>query len=112
MSLFVAAIGATVTAIFELTVGPYLRVGNAQPHLVFILAIISTVAVGLARYARGWMLGGRDELTGLVVPMGLGSIVGAIVGGALVPYVPPRALKLLLSAILVGSAVRVFRHAD
>ena len=32
MSLFVAAIGATVTAIFELTVGPYLRVGNAQPH--------------------------------------------------------------------------------
>jgi rod shape-determining protein MreD len=47
MSLFVAAIGATVTAIFELTVGPYLRVGNAQPHLVFILAIISTVAIGL-----------------------------------------------------------------
>jgi rod shape-determining protein MreD len=47
MSLFVAAIGATVTAIFELTVGPYLRVGNAQPHLVFIFAIIWTVAVGL-----------------------------------------------------------------
>jgi rod shape-determining protein MreD len=47
MFLFVAAIGATVTAIFELTVGPYLRVGNAQPHLVFIFAIIWTVAVGL-----------------------------------------------------------------
>ena len=47
MSLFVAAIGATVTAIFELTVAPYLRVGNAQPHLVFVFAIIWTVAVGL-----------------------------------------------------------------
>jgi rod shape-determining protein MreD len=47
MSLFVAAIGATVTAIFELTISPYLSVGNAQPHLVFILAIICTVAVGL-----------------------------------------------------------------
>jgi rod shape-determining protein MreD len=47
MSLFVAAIGATVTAIFELTVGPYLRVGDAQPHLVFILAIVCTIAVGL-----------------------------------------------------------------
>ncbi len=47
MSLFVAAIGATVTAIFELTVGPYLRVGNAQPHLVFVFAIIWAVAVGL-----------------------------------------------------------------
>jgi rod shape-determining protein MreD len=49
MSLFVAAIGATVTAIFELTVGPYLRVGNAnaQPHFVFILAIVCTIAIGL-----------------------------------------------------------------
>ena len=47
MSLFVAAIGATVTAIFELTISPYLRVGNAQPHLVFVLAVIWTVAVGL-----------------------------------------------------------------
>ena len=47
MSLFVAAIGATVTAIFELTVGPYLRMGNAQPHLVFVLAVIWTVAIGL-----------------------------------------------------------------
>jgi rod shape-determining protein MreD len=47
MSLFVAAIGATVTAIVELTVGPYLEVGNAHPHPVFILAIIWTVAVGL-----------------------------------------------------------------
>jgi rod shape-determining protein MreD len=47
MSLFVAAIGATVTAIFELTVGPYLRVGDAQPHVVLIFAIIWTVATGL-----------------------------------------------------------------
>ena len=47
MSLFVAAIGATVTAILELTAGPYLRMGNAQPHLVFVFAIICTVAIGL-----------------------------------------------------------------
>ena len=47
MTLFVAAIGATVTAIVELTVGPYIRVGNAQPHLVFIFAVIWTFAAGL-----------------------------------------------------------------
>lgn len=47
MSLFVAAIGATVTAIVELTVGPYLRVGNAQPHLVLVFAVIWAVAAGL-----------------------------------------------------------------
>jgi rod shape-determining protein MreD len=47
MSLFVAAIGATVTAIFELTVGPHLRVGDAQPHFVLIFAVIWAVAAGL-----------------------------------------------------------------
>lgn len=47
MFLFVAAIGATVTAIVELTVGPYLRVGNAQPHLVLVFAVIWVVAAGL-----------------------------------------------------------------
>ena len=47
MSLFVAAIGATVTAIVELTVGQYIRVGDAQPHLVFVFAVVWTIAVGL-----------------------------------------------------------------
>ena len=46
MSLFVAAIGATVTAIVELTVGPYIRVGNAQPHLVCVFAVVWTIAIG------------------------------------------------------------------
>ena len=47
MSLFVAAIGATVTAIVELTVGPYIRVGDAQPHLVCVFAVVWTIAVGV-----------------------------------------------------------------
>src|SRR6201988_4121811 len=47
MTLLVAAIAATVTAIIESTITPYLRVGDAQPHLVFILAVVWTVAVGL-----------------------------------------------------------------
>jgi rod shape-determining protein MreD len=47
MTLLVAAIAATVAAIFESTITSYLRVGDAQPHLVFILAVIWTVAAGL-----------------------------------------------------------------
>ena len=47
MTLLVAAIAATVAAIAESTITPYLRVGNAQPHLVFVLAVVWTVAVGL-----------------------------------------------------------------
>ena len=47
MTLLLAAVGATVTALLELTVGPYLRVGPAEPHLVLVLGIVVTVAIGL-----------------------------------------------------------------
>jgi rod shape-determining protein MreD len=36
-----------VTALLELTVGPYLRIGLAEPHLVLVLGIVVTLAVGL-----------------------------------------------------------------
>lgn len=47
MTLLLAAVGATVTALLELTVGPYLRFGTAQPHLVLVFGIVVTVAIGL-----------------------------------------------------------------
>ena len=47
MTLLLAAVGATVTALLELTVGPYLKVGTAEPHLVLVLGITVTVAIGL-----------------------------------------------------------------
>jgi rod shape-determining protein MreD len=47
MTLLLAAVGATVTALLELTIGPYLRVGNAEPHLVLVVGIIVTLALDL-----------------------------------------------------------------
>ncbi len=47
MTLLLAAVGATVMALLELTVGPYLRVVAAQPHLVLVVGIVVTVAIGL-----------------------------------------------------------------
>jgi rod shape-determining protein MreD len=47
MTLLLAAVGATVMALLELTVGPYLRIATAQPHLVLVLGIIVTAGVGL-----------------------------------------------------------------
>lgn len=82
MSLFVAAIGATVTAIFELTVGPYLRVGNAQPHPVFILAIIWAVAVGLE-----------------------GGLVWAFVGGVALDVLAQRPLGVSPFALIVSVGI-------
>ena len=47
VALLLAAVGATLTALTELTVGPYVRVGAAQPHLVLVLGIVVTAAFGL-----------------------------------------------------------------
>lgn len=47
MTLLLAAVGATVTALLELTIGPYLRVGNAEPHLVLVVGIVVTLAVDI-----------------------------------------------------------------
>jgi len=43
-------------------------------------------------------------------PMGLGSIGGAMLGAMLLPYAPSSALKLILGVILIGSAIKIFRH--
>jgi rod shape-determining protein MreD len=47
MTLLLAAVGSTVTALLELTIGPYLRVGNAEPHLVLVVGIVVTLALDL-----------------------------------------------------------------
>ena len=47
MSLLFAAIGATVTALLETTLGPYLTVGNANVHPVLVVAVIWTIAAGI-----------------------------------------------------------------
>jgi rod shape-determining protein MreD len=88
MTLLVAAIAATVAALFESTVTQYLRVGDAQPHLVFVLAVVTTVAAGL------------DS-----------GLVWAFVGGIALDALGPRplgttAFALLLTVALTGVIAR------
>jgi len=75
-----------------------------------VLVSLPTVAVGIWCHGRSGAFADRLDLAGLIVPMGIGSIVGAVVGGYAVPYAPARALKLTLGVILIGSAMRIFRH--
>jgi len=58
MTLLLAAVGATVTALLELSVGPYLRVATSQPHLVLVLGVVVTVAVGLEAGLAWGFIGG------------------------------------------------------
>lgn len=83
MTLLFAAVGATVTALLELSVGPYLRVATSQPHLVLILGVVVTVAIGLEAGLAWGFIGGL--VLDVLAQRPLGSTAFALllcVGGA------------------------------
>jgi uncharacterized membrane protein YfcA len=71
---------------------------------------LPTVLVGLIRYARRGAFADRRVFRETVAPMGIGSIIGAVIGGFLVGIAPASLLKLGLGAILIFSSVRMFQH--
>jgi uncharacterized protein len=74
-----------------------------------LLISLPTVAVGIARYARHESYE-RTALTETVAPMGLGSVISAVIGGLLVGAIPASVLKVGLGCILIFSAWRTFRR--
>lgn len=69
---------------------------------------IPTVLTGFVRHYRAGNLNDRQIVTRLILPMGLGAIVGGIGGGLLAYLAPSSFLKALLGLILIVSAVKVF----
>lgn len=76
-----------------------------------LLISLPTVLVGVLRHAGRGAYAERRALTATVAPMGVGSVIGAILGGLLVGLVPASWLKVGLGVILIASALRIFRHA-
>lgn len=74
-----------------------------------LIISLPTVAMGLTRYARRGAFSERRSISETVAPMGLGSVLGAAAGGALVGIVPTATLKIILGLILMASAFRIFR---
>jgi len=73
-----------------------------------LLISIPTLVIGLWRHHANRTLGLRDDLGTLVVPMAVGSIAGAVAGASLIGYVSGPALKALLGAIIIASALKLF----
>jgi uncharacterized protein len=71
---------------------------------------LPTMLVGFARYSRNqsFMALGRNR--SFVLVMAVGSIVGTYIGGHLLGLVPNGILLPALAAILLISAVKVWRH--
>ncbi len=84
-------------------------VGVKTAGTASLVVSLPTVAVGLYRYARQDAFSQREVFRETIVPMGIGSVIGALVGGVLVGFVPPQFLKIALGVILIVSAIRIFR---
>ena len=113
MTLLLAAVGATATALLELSVGPYLRIGTAQPHLVLVFGIVVTVAIGLEAGLVWAFVGGLvlDVLTqrplgstafALLLCMGATAVLGHLLVRLrpIVPILATALLSLVYSMIL------------
>lgn len=73
-----------------------------------LLISLPTVLVGIVRYAHQGGYSQKQDLYQTVVPMGVGSVLGATLGGLMVGFVPTDVLKIFLGLILCYSAWRIF----
>jgi uncharacterized protein len=74
-------------------------------------SVLISIPVVLAGVTRHWLTGhyrSQSMLVYLVVPMVLGSAIGAMVGGYLAAWAPTDALRLVLAAILAASAIKLW----
>ncbi len=73
-----------------------------------MLISLPTVLTGLARHVRQGFLADRAVLAILILPMGIGSAAGAVVGGSLIGIAPASLLKAGLGFLLIWSAWKVW----
>lgn len=72
---------------------------------------LPTMLVGFTRYSRDQSFSVVARNKTFLIVMALGSIAGAFIGGQLLGVVPTALLLPALAAILLISAVKVWRHA-
>lgn len=102
MNLLLAAIGATVIALVEATLAPYLKVGDAGPHLVLVGGVIWTIAAGIERGITWAFVGGivLDSLLGRALGTSAFALLLAVGVAALLAKPVPR-LRLVLPVVAV-----------
>ncbi len=71
---------------------------------------LPTMIVAFTRYSRDRSFSVLGKHPRFVVAMALGSIVGSLIGGMLLGVISARVLVPMLAAILVLSAVKLWRH--
>jgi len=76
-----------------------------------LLISLPTMLVALSRYSRDQAFGVLRQHAGSVIAMAAGSVAGSVAGALLLGAVPSVVLVPLVVALLLVSAVEVWRHA-
>jgi uncharacterized membrane protein YfcA len=74
-------------------------------------SVLISLPVVLTGVARHWLTGhyrSQTMLVYLVLPMCIGSLIGATIGGYLAAWAPTDALRIILAAILAASAFKLW----
>ena len=89
MSLLFAAIGATVAALVEATLVPYIAIGDAVPHPLLVGGVVWTIAAGIDRGITWAFVGGLvlDSLLGR--PLGGSAFALLLAVGGAAAHCPP-----------------------
>ena len=108
MSLLLAAIGATGTALLEVTLVPYIAVGGAGPHPVLVGGVIWTIAAGIDRGITWAFVGGLvlDSLLGRPLGTSALALLIAVGAAALVARPVPRLRLVAMLVLAVTSAMQ------
>jgi uncharacterized membrane protein YfcA len=77
-----------------------------------LIISLPTMVVGITRHTRNKMYSVKSELSSLVVPMGIASIIGASIGAFLVIYAPSELLKIILGALLIFTSIKLFTEKE
>jgi rod shape-determining protein MreD len=114
MQFTIAAALAVVAALAEFTIVPYLRIGDAVPHLVLVFGVIWTIAFGLEvglvwAFVGGLaldILGQRplgSSAFALLIAIGVASVVGGFFGRVRIvaPVIATAIASLIYSMLLL-----------
>ena len=77
-----------------------------------LIISLPTMLVGITRHAKNKMYTDKSELSSIVLPMGIASIIGASIGAFLVIYAPSELLKIILGALLIFTSIKLFTEKE
>lgn len=107
-SLLGVAGGEVIIPILILIFGIDIKLAGTMSLIISL----PTMLVGITRHKRNKMYSDKSEITSLVIPMGIASIIGASIGALLVIYAPSELLKLILGALLLFTSIKLFMEKE